>query len=529
MSASYPRLSGPFGAAHPAVLDRRIRELMLAAVALVVPLAIALALSLEVPHPNLLLVLGLLIGAAGTVALVIVSRLEVTVTIVALYLGLVDGPLKLSIGGGEATAVIRNVLIFAVCLGAVLRLLGAKERVKLPPLSGWVIALVVLVAVYAFNPKTGGVLKVLGGGRQQLQFVPFFFFGYVLMRSKQRFRKLFLIVGVIALANGVVATYQTRLSPAQIASWGAGYKRLVLGEEVNGKHKGGRTYGGAGGGAGSGKVRPTALGSDSGFGGGVGILALPFSLALLAIGGARLRWIAVVLSLGALVAIATSLGRTQVVGGVLAVVAFALLSLTAGRRVTRPLAALLGVVAIAVPLGAVFVSAEGNATFVRYESIAPGGQTVSTTTGYKHGELTAIAHLIAVEPFGVGLGTVGAAGGFGGKNTNLLEGHGVGAENQYKFLTDELGAPGLLFWLALSGEVILLGVRRLRRMRDPELRIYLSAVVAPFIALLLMGFAGPITTSASLGPFFWFAAGVAAYWFAGPGREAESAVPGASG
>jgi hypothetical protein len=522
MSTPYPRWSGPFGPAHPAVLDRRVREFIVAGLALALPLAISLALSLEVPHPNLLLVLGLALGALGTFALVVTSRLEITVTLLVLYLGLVDGPLKLSIGGGEATAVVRNVLIFAVCLGAVLRLVVAKGRVKLPPLSGWVLALAGLVVMEAFNPRTGGLLKVLGGFRQQLQFVPFFFFGYVLMRSKGRFRKLFLIVGVIALANGLVATYQTQLSPAQVASWGTGYKNLILGNEVNGKKRGGRTYSGGGEG---GKVRPTALGSDSGFGGGVGILALPFTLALLAIGSARLRWVAVLLCLGALVAIATALGRTQVVGAVIAVGSFALLSFSAGRRVTRPLAALLGIVAIAVPLGAVFVSAEGSGTFARYESISPGAQTASTATGYKNNELTAIPHLIGAAPFGVGLGTVGAAGSFGGKSTNLLEGHGVGADNQYKFITDELGAPGLVFWLALSVEVILLAVRRLRRIRDPELRIALSAVFGPFIALFLMGLVGPVSTSAALGPFFWSAAGVAAYWFAGPGRLSESTTP----
>ena len=47
------------------------------------------------------------------------------------------------------------------------------------------------------------------------------------MRSKRRFRQLFVIVGVMALANGVVAAYQTELSPGQLASWGPGYKELI--------------------------------------------------------------------------------------------------------------------------------------------------------------------------------------------------------------------------------------------------------------------------------------------------------------
>ena len=55
------------------------------------------------------------------------------------------------------------------------------------------------VIVEAFDPKTLGLLKVLGGFRQQLEWVPFFFFGYALIRTKRRFRQLFLVLGVIAV------------------------------------------------------------------------------------------------------------------------------------------------------------------------------------------------------------------------------------------------------------------------------------------------------------------------------------------
>ncbi len=50
------------------------------------------------------------------------------------------------------------------------------------------LAFVVLVLAEAFNPDTHGLLKIVGGFRQQLEWVPFFFFGYVLMRSKERLR-----------------------------------------------------------------------------------------------------------------------------------------------------------------------------------------------------------------------------------------------------------------------------------------------------------------------------------------------------
>ena len=117
--------------------------------------------------------------------------------------------------------------------------------------------LVALVLAEAFNPHTLSLTKALGGFRQQLEWVPFFFLGYAVMRSKERFRKFFLLLGVIALANGVVSMYQTRLSPAQLASWGPGYREIVYG--TNGL--GGRTYRAEG----SAHVRPPGLGSDAGF------------------------------------------------------------------------------------------------------------------------------------------------------------------------------------------------------------------------------------------------------------------------
>jgi len=520
MSAPHPRWSSAIGLTHPAVVDRRIREFLLIGLSGLVPLVIALGVAVEMPKPNFLLVSGVLIGALGVTALVVSTRLEVTVLFVALYLGLLDGPVKLLIGHHEATAAVRNVLILAVSLGAVMRLLVSRERVTLPPLSGWVLAFVGLVLLEAFNPKTGGILHALGGFRQELQWVPFFFFGYLLVRSKERLRKLFLIVGVIGLANGVVSTYQTLISPAQLAAWGPGYAELVNGTEGPvGDRLGGRTYSSEG----VGRVRPMALGSDTGFGGGVGVLALPFSLALLATWRSRRRWVAALLALAAMVAVVTGLGRLAVIGAGISVVSFAVLSSLGGRRVTRALGALLAIVVLAIPLGALFVSVLRSGTFSRYEGIA-SGNIVSTSVSYKESTWEKIPHVIGVAPFGVGLGSVGAVGAFGGANPDKLEGHSVSADTQYNLVTDEVGGPGLLLWVALSIYVVVLVVRRLRRVADGELTIALAGTFAPFIALIAMGFSGPFIVSAATGPYFWFAIGVAAYWFAGPGRNADSTI-----
>jgi hypothetical protein len=510
--ATYPRLSSPIGGPPPAAGNRRGRELLLLALSVLAPLAIALAIAKEVSDPNLLLTLGVIVAVLAVVALFLSTRYAVTLTLVALYLGLLEGPVKLGTGGGAAASASRDVLIVAVSLGALGRILVKRERVKLPPLSGWVLAFVALALVESFNPNTHGILKVLGGYRQQLEWMPFFFFGYLLMRSRERFRKYFLLLGVIALANGAVGIYQAHLGPAQLSSWGPGYRELAEGGGAKGE--GGRTYRSEG----VARVRPPALGSSSGFGGTVAVIALPAILALLLTARGRRRWLfAVLCLLGALAGVATSASRTSVIAAVAAVLGFTLLSFYAGR-VMRPLTMLLAVVALALAVGVGLAATEGAGVFSRFNSIASPEKAASASVDTKERTLTQIPSDIANEPFGVGLASVAAATGFGGVNKVTIEEHSASAESQYNSIVLELGAVGLLLWIALTVKLGVLAVRRLRRVADIGLRVDLAAVFAALLALTVMGFSGPTTYTSPAGPVFWFAVGIAAYWFAGPGR-----------
>jgi len=480
--------------------------LLITGLAGAIPLLIALGIAVEVPNPNFFLVAGIVAGALGLVALVVSTRYEVTLALLMLYFGLLDGPIKLESASQGASA-IRDVLIGSICLGAVVRLIVKRERIRLPPLSGWVLAFVVLVLVEAANPETKGIAKILGGFRQQLEWIPFFFFGYLVMRSKERFRKFFLLLGVIALANGVVSTIQTQLTPAQLASWGPGYRERVYGEGG----VSGRVYYAAGGA----HVRPPALGSDEGFGGYVGVLALPGALALLAAGGIRRKpWLAVLLSVGALLAIATSLQREAVLGGVAAVAMFALLSFSSGRAVRRSLVALSTLIATMIVFILVIGSSISSEVFSRYASISPTS-AASTTYNYRASTIAAIPRDIERFPFGAGLATEGAARGFGGETGPQvgLNGPRLGAESQYNYVSVELGLPGLLLWVALSSTIIVLAVRSIRRIAEIQMRLALSAVFAALIAFTLMGFGGATMSSLPFGPYFWFSVGIASYWF----------------
>jgi hypothetical protein len=515
--AAHPRAPGSLGGARTVAGGGRARELLLLGGAGVLPLVVALAIAREVPNPNIPLTLGLIAAALGLLVLTVSTRYAMTLTLLALYLGLLEGPVKLGSGGGSAASASRDVLILLISLGAVVRMLASRERVRLPPLSGWVLAFAALVLVESFNPNTYGILKVLGGFRQQLEWMPLFFFGYLLMRSKERLRNFFMLLGVIALVNGVVGTYQSRLAPTQLASWGPGYRELA--EGGGSKGQGGRTYRSEG----VARVRPPALGSSSGFGGAVGVLALPAILALMLTVRGRRRWLVGLLCLGALAGVATSASRTSVIGAVLAVLVFLALCSYAGRRTARSLLVLGLVVGLTAGVGAAVAATEGEGVFSRYASIASPQQAANTSVNTKEKSWTQIPADIANAPFGVGLSSVAAATGFGGVHKATIEEHTASAESQYNAVVLELGVVGLLLWSALTITLVTMAVRGLRRVADPEVQIDLAAIFACVIAIALMGFSGPTTYTSPAGPFFWFAVGIVAYWLAGPGRAAVRA------
>ncbi len=513
MNLPRPRSATGAGVGHPVVMERRLGDAAMLGLSALIPAVAALAVTIALPHVSLTLVLLVIAGVVGVFALVVSSRLVVSATLIVLYLGLLDGVIKLSFSSREATASIEDVIILAVCLGALMRLAVRREKVKLPPLSAWVLAWVLLVVVNAFNPRTEGILHVLGGFRQNLAFVPFFFFGYALMRSKRRFRQMFVVMGVITIANGAVAAYQTGLSPSQLASWGPGYHNLIY--APNGGS--GRVYFSEG----EARVRPPGLGSEAGTSGALGHIALPMCIALLIVARRR-RWLAALFCLGAILAVVIGLGRTQLVGAGLGVLAFVGLAMLSGRQFSRAMVTLLAVVVLAIPVGAIFVSSLRSGTFKRYESL----NTSSETTLHKESAWTKIPKYVAAAPFGFGLGNSGPVSGLGGSaNKNLFEGHGLTSETEYNVLVKELGAVGLILWPLIPIYLTFFVVRRMRRVRDGELAICLAGAIAAFIPLPIEGSTAFISGGASSGAYYWFAVGVIAYWFAGPGRAMSGDAP----
>ncbi len=426
------------------------------------------------------------------------ERYDVTLAILLLYLGLLDGFVKLASGSNIATLG-RDVLLYSIVLGAVLRVVIRKTPLAVPPLTGFVLAWVAVCVVQVANPSGITLTHSLASLRQHLEFVPLFFLGYAVLRSERRLVGLLVLLLVVGSANGIVNLVQSQMAPAQLAKWGPGYAGLELGTSTRvARVFVTATY--------QLKVRPPGLGGTDGFGGFVALMALPAAIALLSSvrRGLKLGAFLLPATLFIIVGVVTSQTRLDIVGSVIALTAFLSLTLTSRRGA-------IGLVLILFVglAGFVAVSQFASHNANRYSTIAPS-QVVGTAVSARQGTLALVPKYLAAYPLGAGLGSVGPAGGStigGNAAAKRLNG-----ESEITFLLVEAGIPGLLAMLALTIATVRTGIR-LRLVADPTLQRCLMALTAVLIAFFAAWFIGPITSDSPASPFFWLTSGALAYWY----------------
>lgn len=484
------------------------KEILVAALVTVVAGGLTLAASNSGFSP--VAVLAAATGAIVAGWLLVTSRYEWSFIIVLLYLGLADGYLKLSTGSRIATLG-RDVVIYTIVGGAIVRLLAKREAIAFPPLTGWVIGFVALVGVEILNPGGSGISNSLAATRQHIEFVPLFFAGYAILTSTKRLRVFFLLLAGVATVNGLVSAYQISLTPAELADWGPGYSAFIFGTG----NVSGRTFLTLDGVS---SIRPFGLGSDVGFGGAVGLIAAPGILAVLGLLGRRKAAIpALVLAAGVVLAVVTSQGRAAVMGTVVSIAALVILGVTS-RQSLRPLIAvglLVGIAAILIP---VIVADNATGTFDRYTTIAPTN-AVDYAYTYRIDDLSLVPGYIREFPLGTGLGTIGPAAGSRGVEARF------NGETNFGFLVIELGLPGLLLLLAFSVRVIWLAVTRIRRLLNSETRLLLAGLTAPLVGILISWIIGPALATPPFAPYFWFASGALAFWLSPAGRADSASQP----
>lgn len=426
-------------------------------------------------------------------------RVDHTLVALALYLGLLDGYVKLRTGSSTVTLA-RDVLVIAIAAGALLRSMQTRQRIFLPPLGGFVLAFSAVVLIELANPSARGLTASLAGVRPHLEFVPLFFLGYAFVRTESQIRKALFVLVFCAAVGGVVSYIQSTLTPEQLAGWGPGYRERILGTGV---------FSGAGRVASDGVntvVRPFGLGSDAGSGAALAALALPGLAALLLAAKGRVRWAIAPLSIGVGLAVATSGSRAALVTVFVSIVAFGLIAAASKN-------ALKAVVGIAIGVALIYAAfaqlGPDNASTERAQSITPT-KALSTFNTERGDSVRAFGGLVTDHPLGVGLGTVGPASRVQPRAPEA--GAALNAETEWNFLIVEVGIAGLVIYVTFLLRLMWLAVTRIRRVADPALRLFLAALAAPIFTMLIAGFSGPTTASVPSAPFLWLVSGVLAYW-----------------
>lgn len=454
---------------------------------------------------SLVLAAGVLL-LVGSLVLVVTRRFGVALALYVVYIGTIDGYVKLATGS-EAIAVGRTVLLGVIVGASLLALLTDRRNVSLPRGSILIAAFVLVALVQIANPGNPNFIKPIGSLRQEIEFVPLFFLAYATVRREADVQNLLLLLVAVAVANGIANLIQYNLSPEQFAGWGPGYRDRIFGTSGGVT---GRTFDD---GSVSGRARPFGLGADAGSGGVAGLLGAGAVVALIlrprvtSFGSATaIRAIAVAAVPFVLLAVVLSLTRAVIVATVLALVVQALLS---ARRQLIPL---IVVGALAFAVGGIIIqqATSGSSAgegLARYDSISPG-QLLDATRDSRGSSLAIFPTYVAKYPFGAGLGGVGPSTGFQGSARPEEK---LNGETQFNVTVLDLGVPGLVL-LAAFIALTLRRVLRLKRLPDATTRVQLVALAGPFVGIVALFFSASPLTGVPAGPYFWATAGILCYW-----------------
>ena len=371
---------------------------------------------------------------------------------------------------------------------------------------GWVFAWIIFVLIEAFNPKPMGMVKALGRYRQQLQWVPFFWFGYLLIRTPLRFKRAFWLLGVIALLNALASTGQTQAVAWRRASLGSGYSPRVNGaaRDIRLAEAAKATCVRSGWARDSGLQRRHRHGRP----------ARGCSRSSRSPAGAR--------NVGGPDPDARLAGRrhhrARAIAGrgtVIALGAFVGYSLIAGRRISKPLAG--GQRGSRSRCrSAVVRRSVGSGVFSRYTSDPARKVTGTALAKDRRGRSDPEIHRRLAVRLRAGHGRRGVR--LRREAKELFEGTTSPRRPQYNLLIKELGMFGLAIWLGFLIRLFVLPATHLRKVRTPNCRSCWSRSPPRSWPASSWPSTAP-SRAAWRWPVLYFAAGVMGYWFLGGGRS----------
>src|SRR5262249_13020878 len=127
------------------------------------------------------------------------------------------------------------------------------------------------------------------------------------------------------------------------------------------------------------------------------------------------------------------------------------------------------------------VIGSGGASPLRYSSLN-ADNLLSTTSQARGSSFTVLPKYLSQHPLGDGLGVAGPATGTSGAPPQAGT---LDAENEISFLTLESGIPGTVLLIGFAGALCVLGLLRVRREPDTEVRVLLAAIIAPVVGMLV--------------------------------------------
>lgn len=415
------------------------------------------------------------------------------------YLTLGDGSLRL-LTGDDRLRVVRDVIPILMILAGLQYLVARRPAIPKVPLLGGLVLLLALVAVQVLNPANISTRGTILAMRPHVEWIPFFVFGFVALRSAARLEGLAVVLIICASVNAGVTLVQSGLTPQQLGSWGPGYSELVGSDDELNPVAAARVYVDD---SGEERVRPPGLGADGGTSGILGMIAVPLALAVFL--GTTTRWRRQ-LALGALPLLVAGVLASQVRIGVVATVAATLVFFALIPR--RPSVGVspraLGVVAAALA-AVVLVSLQGI-DLQRLDSISPD-QLVSSATSERGTSFGLAGEYLVKYPFGAGLGTAGP-----GSVTRASRNAGeLSGENSFAYLIVEVGVPGLVLIMYLLGVTFVRGRRAIRAAGARDLQVMLAGYVAFLGGCGILWFGGGVTAGPPLATLIWTVAGVISY------------------
>jgi hypothetical protein len=357
------------------------------------------------------------------------------------------------------------------------------------PLLLLIVCFLLHLMTQVFNPAAVSPVPSFLNSRIFWEMLPLYFIGFISLRSKKDWRVLFFTFLVVTTINGIVGAYQASVGPDEIVNWGPGYKEQIIDAGRVTKASDRITN----------ILRPFGLGSDSGFSGSIGVVAVPMVIALLSTPfnlkrfglSSLLQQFFTIALIGGLVAgvftaIAVSGSRSNVLFGFICLGLTLFVLALRGSKTKLILGAIISTLLAAVVLQVLFVVAPFFAD--RYSSVGSVEDTAKTFEQENRAvQVTTIPLSLAMRyPLGDGLDYAGPGADF----ANRLAGtkrrpKSENTENNINIVLLTQGLLGLGLWLALHLQFIVKAWQATNKVVDDELRVYMSAAFVVILFFLI--------------------------------------------